>query len=714
MNLSEVLNVALPELPARRAKSYPRLHPKLVMREHVEDGALTMVAAISGVSFLYRFNPDQWAIAQLFDGQRSYAQIAELYQQQSNNLLNESWVRDFADALDELEFWYKTPLEKNVTASQKVAETRQREIKKKSVDLALIIVASWDPDVHLTRLYKYANFVYRRWFVLSTLVLFAIMGLVFARGLSEIWRDTVEYYTFTDKGVADLAEFWLLFFGLGFFHETAHALTCKHYGGGVHKTGFMLLYLTPCFFAEITEVYVYGSKWQRISAIFAGIWVELIFCSVASIVWWGTPAGSPAHDFAYKVMLITGVAVVLMNLNPLMKLDGYYLFSELIDISTLKESSTEYVSSWVKYNIFRLPIEVPYLRRRRRWLFVGYAILSGAYSYVVLFAVVRLSYNISKHFTMQWAFLPAAILAFLIFRARLRSSWRFMRDFYLDKKQHLRARLGSPRSLLVGAVILIGLFMPVWRETVSGRFVLEPLQRAVLRASVPGSVTAVMATEGMHVDAGSPLVTLRNISLESKRDNTQANLHFAAVQSRRAQLNYHDMAHANNENIYELKRFHEASQEFKALKVVSPIAGSIVTPTPENLLGSIVDPGNPLIEVDDFGVMKARIFIPEFQVPKILPTAEVSLKFAYRFLPIRGRISSILPSSSGIDPGLIHEDKYEGLAAPLYYVAVVQLVNLDGSLMPGMSGDAKIYVGRRSLAGFMWKNVRDFAKRKIW
>ena len=247
-----------------------------------------------------------------------------------------------------------------------------------------------------------------------------------------------------------------------------------------------------------------------------------MFCSVASIIWWGTPAGSPVHDFAYKVMLITGVAVVLMNLNPLIKLDGYYLFGELIGIPTIKESSTEYLSSWVKHNLFRLPVEVPYLRRQRRWLFVSYAIISGAYSYVVLFAIVRLSYNIANHFTPQWAFLPAAALAFLIFKARVRSSWRFMRDFYLDKRQHFLARLNSPKSLALGALVLVALFAPVWRETVSGRFVLEPQQRAVVRAAEPGEVIAVMADEGMQVAAAAPLLTLRNLKLESQADNAHA------------------------------------------------------------------------------------------------------------------------------------------------------------------------------------------------
>src|SRR5579862_3380038 len=162
-----------------------------------------------------------------------------------------------------------------------------------------------------------------------------------------------------------------------------------------------------------------------------------MFSAMASIIWWGTPVGSPVHDFAYKVMLITGMAVVLMNLNPLLKLDGYYLFSELIGIDSLKESSTEYVSSWAKHNLLRMPVAVPYVRPGRRLLFVVYAVLSGIYSYTILFAVIRFVYNICFRISPMWAFIPALALALVIFRGRLRSLWRFMKDQYLDKRQHL-------------------------------------------------------------------------------------------------------------------------------------------------------------------------------------------------------------------------------------------------------------------------------------
>ena len=714
MNLAEVLNVALPELPARRAgKERRRLHPKLIARPQTEDGVPVVIAKVSGSEYMVRFNPAQWELLQLFDGNRSYQDVAEAYAEQTGAGLTEEEAREFAATLDEAGLWQKDPTQLDTTASQKLADQRQRRVTKKRVDLAQIIVSSWDPDTFLTRLHQLVGFIYTGWFTVLTLAMFAVMTLIFIGGWSEIWRDTIEYYTFTHKGGADLAEFWLIFFFLAFFHESAHGLTCKHFGGGVHNMGFLLIYLSPAFFCDISEVYVYGGRWARTAAIIAGIWVELMFCSVASVIWWGTPAGSPVHDFAYKMMLITGIAVIFMNLNPLIKLDGYYLMCELVDIQGIKESSTEYLSSWVKRNLLSLPVEVPYLRPRRRRMFVCYALLSGLYSYVVLFALVSFTYNVCFRFTPQWAFAPALAVGLLILRARLRSTVRFMKAFYLDKRQSLRAWWTTPRKSVL-AVLILALFAPVWRETVSGRFILEPERRAVIRATVPGQVTEVLTEEGSPIAAGAPVLRLRNVKLEDEADRSAVDLTLAQANTRRAQLSYADLGQARNEQASQSERYHSLSQQLAVLQILSPISGVVVTPRLRNLAGSFVAEGTELAEVDDVQTLKARIFIPDFEVRKLASGAPVSLKLESQFRPIPGRLASV--SASPMDPpaGLLRLEQYKGIAPPPYYVGTVPVPNVDGIFRTAMSGDAKIEVTRRSSAWFLWENLREFVQRKIW
>ena len=155
-----------------------------------------------------------------------------------------------------------------------------------------------------------------------------------------IGPDTAMFFNFAQKNFDDLARFWILIMIVGFIHESAHGLTCKHYGGQVHSMGLMFLYLTPCFFVDVTESWVSATKIQRLATIIAGIWIELVVCGIAMAFWLHAPAGSWFHKLMYEFILLTGIAAVIINLNPLLKLDGYYFLTEIIEIPELKERSS--------------------------------------------------------------------------------------------------------------------------------------------------------------------------------------------------------------------------------------------------------------------------------------------------------------------------------------------------------------------------------------
>src|SRR5208337_804314 len=104
------------------------------------------------------------------------------------------------------------------------------------------------------------------------------------------------------------------------------------------------------------------------------------------------------------------------------------------------------------------------------------------------------------------------------------------------------------------------------------------------------------------------------------------------------------------------------------LEVASPISGVVVTPRLWDRVGSFVQEGDVLAGVDDARTLKARIFVPEFQVQRLRVGAPASLKLESLFQPIRGQVTSIAPASSELAPGLAPEEKYKGMAPPSYYV----------------------------------------------
>jgi len=690
------------------------MDPSLVGREHLEEDGPVILAHVPGSTQLFRLTLEQWKLAHQFDGQRSYQEIAESFTAETAIPLGAEDVRGFAEMMEDSNFWYQSPQEKNLALMEKLRERRKKQKKAKSGDMAHIVVAHWDADAWIEIAHRKLQFVYTSWFTAFTLLLFTFMSVIFFTHWSQIGTDTLEYYTFTDKSAADLAEFWILFFIMAFFHEGAHAVTCKHYGGGVHKTGFHLIYLSPAFFVDVTEVWVYANRFQRVITALAGIWTELIICSLATLVWWGTPPGGPIHDLAYKVVLIAGIAVVLMNLNPLIKLDGYYVMSETLGIDEIKERSTALLVSSVQKYIFRLPVEVRYVRPRLRWFFVPYAILSGLYSYVLLYAVARFVGNVFRHYSPEWAFVPAMFVAFLIFKSRIFKLGKFMQTLYADKRDRWRRSMTPMRVLIFASLLVALICIPFLRDTVHARFILEPVQRAVIRAEVPGTVTEVLVREGEQVEPGSPLLRLRNLDLESRQARTEADLQLARSRNTAAQLHYASAGGSGQEFQQDQRKSELLAEEVKQLELRSPINGSVVTPRPEDLLGSRLNSGAIAVEIADLSSLRARLYVPESEMRDVRPGERVSLRPDSSFRSISGVVGEIAVASSEIEAGLEPKTAYKGLGTPRYYAVTVQEPNSKSRLMYGMTGTAKIYTVRRSLAGRAWQTASDFVRRKVW
>lgn len=717
MNLTEALNVALPEMPAQGARvRRPQLHPKLVGREQLEDGKTVVYCVISGKSALFRFPPFQWQMLQLFNGERTYEEISDLYFEQTGTRYELKEIQEMVDDLDAADFWYKTPLEQNVTLKQKLNDQRHRLNQKKSKygDVSRLEFSAWDPDLYLERLHHTLSFLYTRWFTVLTLIAFALMGCIFVSHWSEIGRDTLQFYTFTEKNFSDIVEFWLLAAFVLFFHETGHGLTCKHYGGHVHRMGFTLIYFTPAFFTDVTEAWVYGNKWQRLAVVISGAWAEMLICAVATFIWWGTPYGTAVHDIAYMMILITGLGVIFFNYNPLIKLDGYYMLTELLEIRELKEDSTLYVLALVKKYLWRLPVAVPYVPKRRRLGFIAYAVISGVYSYALLALFARFIGNLFYHISPTWAFVPACLVALRLFKSRILTLGRFMKNLFLDKKERVRGWFTLPRRVAAGGLLALFLVVPWKHASVSGRFVLEPVSEAVLRAPVSGTIISVVPDEGELVQGGERLISMRSLQLESDLNRTNADLQTASAQAIQAQLRYVDLAPAENQRRQLEQRRDLLQDEYSRLTIRSPLTGEMLTPRLADRIGSFVTAGTELAEVGDPTKLTARVYVLEQDVNKVKAGEAARLHFAGSFASQSGTVSDVAPADATVPPGVISQSAYQGVRPPPFYVASVFLDNWQRDLLIGSSGTAVIFLERQSLAQMAWRSISEFARRKIW
>jgi putative peptide zinc metalloprotease protein len=716
MNIANALNAALPELPGRIVKSsVPKLDPRVIAKEQTEKGQPVVLAKLPGADNFIRLEPPQWVLLQLFDGERPYAEISNEVTARTGVEYSEEAVREFAAFIQaNTDLFYRSPLERNITLHQQLRAQRSNRKRSKAIDFSDIIIADWpQADAFLARIYPSLRWVYTWWFTLLALGMFALMVYMWAGRFGEIWIDSFQFYNFTEKSGRDILEFWLLFGAMAFFHESFHGLTCKHFGAGVEKMGFSLMYFAPSFFCDVTQIWIYGGKWERIATVAAGIWGDLIICFAATCVWWTTAPGMFSHNLAYKIMMVTGIGVSLLNLNPLIKLDGYYIFCELIEEPDFHERTAAYLSGWTRRNLFGLPAEYEYVPRWRRPFYLVYALLSAMYGYVLLSFLMGFTYNVLHSYSPAWAFGPAGLIGYWVFKDRIHAQGRFSKLLYLDKKERVWAWLKPWRMAAFGALGLLLLCPPIWPDFQDASFVLEPVRQASVHAAVSGKVSHVFVQEGQKVVAGQPLVDLENLDLQSTLAKLQADLQEASGRATQNQLRYGNYGSAERERQRLLQEERVSTEEASRLQVVSPISGTITTPRLSDLAGADLEEGAPLMDLVDDSTVRARLYIPEFAMHDIRLGSPVRLRAPSRLHPFSGTVRAISPDWVPLDPSLGQKEQLAGINPPRFFAVEASLDSGDG-LRPGMTGTAKIQVGSRSLASFAWRFGRDLVKRRLW
>jgi len=345
--------------------------------------------------------------------------------------------------------------------------------------------------------------------------------------------------------------------------------------------------------------------------------------------------------------------------------------------------------------------------------YIIYSALSGVYSYGLIAVVVLFLYNVLRSYSPEYAWIPGLLIGLAFFRSRIRRFIRFMKDVYLDKKDRVRAWFTRARAVACSCVAMVVLFAPVWPDFVNGQFVLEPARRAVIRAEVPGTVEQVLVAENQSVSAGTSLMRLRNLQIESEAARTYARLREASARAVRAELRYSDFGRAERERVEQAEHNRILQTELEHLQITSPIAGVVVTPKLQNLVGTYLQPGTQVAEVADMRTMRARIYIPEYGVRDVGVGTPVRLQMPGHLFPISTNLDSIAPLSSDIDPAFAEKEQLSGIVPPPYYIGFVTL-NSNGTLWEGTSGNAKLFVRRCSLAAFVGRFGRDLFERRFW
>ena len=132
-------------------------------------------------------------------------------------------------------------------------------------------------------------------------------------------------------------------------HEFGHAMACRRCGGECFEIGLILLAFIPTLYCNVTDAWTFPERWKRLLVSFGGIYIEIILATIALIIWMLTGSGF-LNAMMFNVFLLCSVNTVLVNGNPLLRYDGYYLLSDLMEQPNLSQKSKEALHyHWVSW-----------------------------------------------------------------------------------------------------------------------------------------------------------------------------------------------------------------------------------------------------------------------------------------------------------------------------------------------------------------------------
>ena len=422
----------------------------------------------------------------------------------------------------------------------------------------------FDPDRLFDRLVRRVRFCFTPPFlVLSAALIVFAAGLTIV-GWSDIRADLSRLYR-----LSSIPLFLVISLGLATAHEFAHGLTCKRFGGEVHDLGFLLIYFTPSFYTNVSDAWLFPEKSKRLWVGFAGPYFELFLWALATVAWRATDVDTWINYAALLVMTLSGVKT-LFNLNPFIKLDGYYLLSDFLELPNLRKRAFRYVGNLAKRLAGLGEQIVMEVSPRERWIYLAYGLVGSVTSLSILGYVVVTAggYLIDTH--QSWALLVFAGLSGTKSRRKLRKLFggRTRPDDPEDDGdvgddavatapppengtdpaapasapgQPRAPRAPRPRwsprwkwTALAVAVVAAAAFGRL-QLRIGGPVTVLPEQNADVRAQVDGFVEEILMDEGDRVHAGDLFARLSNPATVAELRKTEASIEDTRAQLKKAE-----------------------------------------------------------------------------------------------------------------------------------------------------------------------------------
>lgn len=483
-------------------------------------------------------------------------------------------------------------------AAPRLQRQRQREFERQA--MAGINPLMWrlplfNPDPALSMLYRWA----RPWLGWPLMLAWGCLCLIGASSLLLRWED---FWTARIEATSPVDFLWLggTWFLLKLVHELAHGLACKRFGGRVPRAGVMLLLLIPLPFVDVTSAWGFAKRSQRVMTAAAGMWAELAIAATAAWIWYYTQPG-PLQYHLSNLITVGTLATLLVNLNPLMRFDGYYILSDCLQVPNLYGRARQVLVVATKRLFLGIRPTTP---GGDDWLM---RCALGMYGGACLIWQVLVTIGLSLAAINLWPGIGLVLGMMAIALWLGRPLWRLTRLLFGPHCAPAAARWRLT-GWVVSALLLLAA-AGAWLPAPGSLRVPVVIQHdsEVIRAKTAGFVSHVHVKSGESVVAGQPLLTLVNRELQLKIEQTQVQLKQAELRAQIALVD-EDIAgwqwHRETLQAYR-QQLSQMQEQALGLELTAGRDGVVVGSLLESLKDQLVHEGQELLSIVSPGQLRA-------------------------------------------------------------------------------------------------------------
>ena len=627
----------------RVAEVRPRLRSHALIHRHLYRGQVWYVLQDRSSGRFHRFSPIANRVIGLMDGKRTLREIWELACER---------LGDDAPTQDEVIGMLASLHRADVLQTDirpDMLELHQRHVRQERMKLKQYIqnplslrIPLFDPNRLLDWMNPLGRWLFGPVGAGLWLAIMAWAAVVAGQHWGELAKDMSDQLFATEN----LLLIALVFPFAKMVHEFGHAMALKARGGEVHEMGVMLLVLMPVPYLDASASLAFREKRDRMLVGAAGMLSELALAALALLVWVNVEPGV-LRAVAYNVMLVAGVSTLIFNANPLLRFDGYYMFSDLLEIPNLGQRANAHVAFLVKRYLLGVKRALAGLDApgERSWFF-GFAIASFVYRMFITFSIALM--------VAQQFFVFGTLLAvWSLYISLVMPLGKQLGYLFSSTELHgRRIRSIATVVLVLSGLLAVVFLVPVPSWTRAEGVTVAPPDAAV-RPAADGFVTALSAQPGQRVRRGDTLLTTEDPELIARVAVLRAQL---SEQLARYQAAYGEplqMKIIGDEISHLRSRLDEARKRAADLEVRSPLDGVFLMSDAGDAVGQFVRRGELLGYVMDHSRIAIQVVVPQGEIDLVRQmTQRIQLRLVER-LPevLTARVKRVVPAATNQLPG---------------------------------------------------------------